>query len=105
METGTAATKPRIIQMPNGSENASCTRISEARVLSPMPGATRPASRNMKNSGMVSASTGIICAIRNITMTVVRKRNRNRVTATAARNTTRPDRTTTDSAMTVLFRK
>lgn len=74
-------------------------------MFSPIAGATCPASRNMKKSGMVMASTGIICAIRNITMIVVRNRNLNRVTATAARKTTTPDSSTTASAITTLFRK
>ena len=45
-----------------------------------------PKSRIRKNSGMVSASTGTICATRNMISRVVRKRKRNRVTAVAARN-------------------
>jgi len=74
-------------------------------VLSPMPGTVRPMSRISKNSGIVSASTGTICATMKSTSTVVRKRNRNFVSATAARNAIAPASATTHSATTALLRK
>ncbi|CAM5432513.1 hypothetical protein SFUMM280S_10519 [Streptomyces fumanus] len=58
-----------------------------------------------KNSGMVSASTGTIWATRNMISRVVRKRNRKRVTAVAARNAMSAEAITTVPATTRLLRK
>lgn len=54
---------------------------------------------------MVSASTGTICAIRNMISRVVRNRKRKRVTAVAARKATSADATTTVPATIRLLRK
>ncbi len=97
--SGTAFTNPRSIQMANGSENARCGRISAPSVFS------SPKSRIWKKSGMVSASTGTICATRNMMSSVVRNRNLNRVTAVAARNAISAESTTTLPATKRLLRK
>lgn len=54
---------------------------------------------------MVSASTGTVCAIRNLISNVVRKRKRNRVTAVAARKAISAEATTTVPATMRLLRK
>lgn len=58
-----------------------------------------------KKRGIVSASTGTICATRNMINRVVRKRKRNRVTAVAARNAISAETTTTVPATARLLRK
>src|SRR5690606_20435641 len=102
---GTAATKPRSIQMANGRLNARLISTSGASWLSPNAGATWPADCTMKNSGMVSASTGTIWATSSITSSTVRPRKANRVSATADTNDSTIDPPTTSSATTALFRK
>lgn len=101
--TGTAATNPRSIQIANGRLNARCTSTSDPRWLSPNAGATSRTDRMTKNSGMVSASTGTICTTSSITSSVVRLRNRKRVSAVAARNETNRLSTTTAPATTRLL--
>jgi hypothetical protein len=73
---GTAATNPRSIQMASGIANARCTSISDPRWFRPRTGTVAPTLRIRKNSGIVSASTGTICATSTITSSVVRARNR-----------------------------
>ncbi len=99
MASGTAFTNPRSIQIAKGSENAMCGRISDPRVFS------WPKSRMRKNRGIVRASTGTIWATRNMISKVVRKRNRNRVTAVAARNAMSAEAITTVHATTRLLTK
>ncbi len=81
------------------------TSISAPSEESPKPGATVPMSRTRKNSGMVSASTGTIWATRNMIRIVVRNRNLNRDSATAARKAIAAETTTTTPATSRLFRK
>ncbi len=54
---------------------------------------------------MVSASTGTICAIRNMISSVVRNRKRKLVTAVAARKAISAEATTTTPATNRLLRK
>lgn len=62
------------------------TIIREPRWFSPMAGTAALKLRNMKNIGIVSASMGTICATSRITSSLVRHRNRKRVSATDAKN-------------------
>ncbi len=59
----------------------------------------------VKNKGIVSASTGTIWATRNMIRRVVLKRNRNRVTAVAARKAISAETMTTEHATTRLLTK
>ncbi|MNL72329.1 hypothetical protein D3C87_1976250 [compost metagenome] len=70
--SGTAATKPRSIQMANGILKPTWTNTSEPSWFRPTNGMASPALRSRKKSGMVRASTGTICETRMMISSLVR---------------------------------
>jgi len=99
ISTGTPCRIPRRTQMVKGSTNATYVSERQIRLL------RRSRLRRLRNSGISSAGPGTIWIANIATRTARRPRNRNRVSAVAARNATTIENTTAAQVTIRLLRR